>query len=115
MVYNSQPMYDYFKRKFISWKTASGRMASYVPVIRGKEKVLEELRADASLLKTDVCPYIKEAGYIQSKNVLLQAAEGLAGWEIQFPIAGTLDIVMGALLDLCGYYRRGDALIVKGL
>ena len=65
------------------------------------------MEVDASLLKSEVCPYIGEAGYVQSKSILLQAAEGFAGWEIQFPILGTLDIVMGALLDLCGFYRRG--------
>ncbi len=63
----------------------------------------------------EVCPYIKETGYVQSKNVLAQAAEGIADIWIHFPVSGTLDIVMGALLDVCGFYRRGDSLIIKGL
>ena len=108
-------MYDYFRRKFTSWQVTNGRMTSHVPIVGGKERVLTELRNDGTFLKMEVCPYIKEAGYVQSKNVLLQAAEGFAGWEIQFPVLGTLDIVMGAMLDLCGFYRRGNALIIKGL
>ncbi|MEM0134650.1 MAG: hypothetical protein QXU18_05400 [Thermoplasmatales archaeon] len=115
MTYNPQPTYDYFRRKFTSWQIENGKMASYVPVLGGKEKVLHELEVDASLLKSEACLYIREVGYAQSKNILLQAAEGFAGLEIRFPILGTLDIVMGSLLDLCGYYRRGNALIIKGL
>ena len=112
---DSEPMYDYFRKKFAYWNATNGRMTSHVPIIGGKEKVIRELEVDASLLKSEVCPYIGEAGYVQSKNILLQAAEGFAGWEIQFPILGTLDIVMGALLDLCGFYRRGNALMTKGI
>lgn len=115
MVNKSEPMYNFFKKTFTTWQHSDGRMASHVPVIGGRSKVLNELGADSSLLKADVCPYIKEAGYTQSKNVLLQAAEGLAGTEIKFPVVGTADIIMGALLDLCGYYKSGDSLIIKGL
>lgn len=115
MAGSSQPMYNYFRDKFTTWKNVNGRMTSYVPVIGGKDKVLNELKQDAGELKVEVCPYIKEAGYIQSKNVLVQAAEGIADIWIQFPFTGTLDIVMGALLDLCGFYRRGNSLIEKGL
>ena len=88
---------------------------SYVLDGATKDRVLNELKQDAGELKVEVCPYIKEAGYIQSKNVLVQAAEGIADIWIQFPFTGTLDIVMGALLDLCGFYRRGNSLIEKGL
>ncbi len=40
MAGNSQLMYAYFRSKFTIWKNTNGRMASYVPVLGGKEKIL---------------------------------------------------------------------------
>ena len=70
---------------------------------------------DTNLLKNYVCPYIQQAGYAQSRNLILQAAERIGGIFLDFPLFSTVDIILGALMDVCGLTRQGDALILMGL
>lgn len=112
---NRESFYNYFHDKFRAWKNMDGSIERHVPTPGGKEKIIIELGRDATFLKNNVCPYLKEAGYIQSKNVLIQAAEGMAGMLAHFPITGSFDVTMGALIFVCGYRRQGLNLILDGL
>jgi len=110
-----RPMLQYLRGKFKLWKQESERLEKQAPMMVGKKKILEDLEKDADILKASVCPYIKEAGYAQARSTVLQAAEGLVSNDVNFPVVGTVDIVLGALLDTCGYVRRGDSLLEADL
>ena len=112
---NQNATLEYFKEKFNLWNSESGSLRKYIPLIGGKKKIIKELDKDAEILKTSVCPYIKQAGYLQAKSTLLQAAEGLTGNTLNFPVVGVIDLVLGALLDACGYVKRGDSLLEADL
>lgn len=115
MTANKDSLYSYFKDKFREWKRADGSIERHVPWPGGKEKIIAELKRDAAHLKSEVCPYLKEAGYIQSKNVLIEAAEDAAGKLAHFPVTGAFDVTLGALIFVCGYRRQGLDLIVEGI
>ncbi|MHB1709042.1 MAG: hypothetical protein ACYCT2_06175 [Thermoplasmataceae archaeon] len=112
---NQNATLEYFKEKFNLWNSESGSLRKYIPLIGGKKKIIKELDKDAEILKNTVCPYIKRVGYLQAKSTLLQAAEGLTGNELNFPVVGVIDLVLGSLLDACGYVKRGDSLLEADL
>lgn len=107
-------VYSYLRPKFEKWKSTSGWIDWYVNYFWGRGKVTSEFADDFRIIKADVCPYISQAGYAQSRNLILQAAEGLAGIFFGFPVLGSADVILGILMDVCGLTRQGDALILKG-
>ena len=115
MTVNENNLYQYFTNKFRDWKNMDGSIERHVPTPGGKEKVIAELQQDADYLKASVCPYLKEAGYDQSKSVLIKATEGALGFLTNFPVTGTIDVTLGALIYVCGYKRKGLQLIVDAL
>ena len=98
--------YNYIRGKFELWSQIDGSPERHVPVIGGKEKVRDEFLDDLAQLRITMCPYIREVGYDQSKNLILRAAEGIAGYFFNFPLLGTADLVMAALIEACGYSRH---------
>ncbi len=112
---NTQVPYAYLRERFQAWKNSEGSLEKHVPVITGKQKLVKEFNGDIQRVKIEVCPFIKELGYTQSKSLVLQAAEGLAGFAFDFPVVGTADLTLGALMDVCGFKKRGDSLIENGL
>ena len=111
---NQQDAFSYLRSKFQNWYQQSGKLERYVDP-RHKSGLVAEFQKDASAMHGSVCPYIREAGYYQSKNLIIRAAEGLVGRFFNFPILSTSDIILGALMDACGYKRHGDRLIEKSL
>lgn len=111
---DQQAAFSYLSSRFQSWYQQSGKLEKYVDP-RHRSGIVDEFQKDASAIHSSVCPYIREAGYYQSKNLIVRAAEGLAGIFFGFPLYSTADIILGALMDVCGYKRQGDRLIEKGL
>ena len=107
--------YNYLRPKFEQWKAKSGNVWWYVAVHGGRAGLINEFMNDINLVKSYVCPYIRQAGYAQSRNLILQAAEGIAGIFFDFRLKSTVDIILGALMDVCGLMRQGDELILRGL
>lgn len=112
---NSQIPYSYLRPRFEQWKAQSGNVWWYVATHGSKQGLVNEFLNDISLVKSNVCPYIREAGYLQSRNLILQIAEGIGGIFFNFPFLSTADIILGALMVVCGLTRQGDTLILKGL
>ncbi len=104
---------DYLRRTFGAWRKQDGTLKRHVKA-RKRSGLAADFEKDASEVRTAVCPFIKEAGYAQSKSMLLKAGEGLAGLILNFQFESAADIVLGALMDVCGYKREGDRLIEKG-
>ena len=106
---------SYLRQKFEQWKAKSGSVWWYVATHGRRDGLRNEFMNDINLLKSYVCPYIQQAGYAQSRNLILQAAEGIAGIFFNFSLWSTVDIILDALMDVCGLTSQGDALILKGL
>ncbi len=104
---------DYLKRIFGEWEKQDGTLKRHVRA-RKRSGLAADFKKDSAEVRATVCPYIKEAGYAQSKSILLKAGEGLAGLILNFQLESAADIVLGALLDVCGYKKEGDKLIEKG-
>jgi hypothetical protein len=111
---NQQDAFSYLRSKFQNWYQQSGKLERYVDP-RHKSGLVAEFQKDASAMHSSVCPYIREAGYYQSKSLIVRAAEGLAGLFFGFPLYSTADIILGALMDVCGYARQGDRLIERSI
>ena len=111
---DQQAAFSYLRSKFQSWHQQSGKLEKYVDP-RHRSGIVDEFHKDASAIHSSVCPYIREAGYYQSKNLIVRAAEGLAGIFFGFPLYSTADIILGALMDVCGYARQGDRLIERSI
>lgn len=111
---NQQLAYDYLRNKFQEWNRSGGNLENYVNS-RKMQGVEDEFQKDVTEVKRTVCPYIKEIGHAQSKSLIVQAAEGLAGNFFGFPVISTADIILGALMKVCGFVRQGDNLIQKGV
>lgn len=111
---NRQAAYNYLRGKFQTWNQQTGKLERHVDP-RKRDGIASELRHDINEVRAAVCPYIKDVGYAQSKSLIVQAAEGLTGSFFGFPLISTADVILGALMDVCGYVRRGDALILSGL
>ncbi len=112
---NTQIPYNYLRGLFQTWKDNDGTLERHVPILIGRQKLVKEFNADVKTVKANVCPYIKELGYAQSRSLILWAAEGLAGFAFDFPLVGTADLTLGALMDVCGFKKQGDQLIERGL
>lgn len=111
---DQQTVYNYIRGKFEYWYQQSGKLERYVDS-RHKSGLVTEFQKDASAIHISICPYIREAGYYQSKSLIVRAAEGLAGIFFGFPLYSTADVILGALMDVCGYTRRGDRLIERSI
>lgn len=111
---NQQIPYNYLRNRFQEWNRTSGHLEKYVDP-KKRQGLANEFQKDVIEVKQSVCPYIREMGYTQSKSLIVQAAEGLAGTFFGFPILSTADIVLGALMDVCGFVKQGDRLIQKGV
>ena len=114
-MFDPQIPLSYLRPKFEKWKAASGNVWWYVATHGRRAGLRDEFTIDINLLKNYVCPYIQQAGYAQSRNLILKAAERIGGIFLDFPLFSTVDIILGALMDVCGLTRQGDALILKGL
>lgn len=105
--------YNYLREKFQLWNQIQGpHLENYVNP-RGRSGIAGEFQHDVTQISRSVCPFIKEVGYEQSKSLIAKAAEGLAGWFFSFPIRSTADIILGALMDVCGYKKQGNRLMEK--
>ncbi len=105
--------HDYLKETFETWKKQDGTLKRHIRA-RKQPGLVADFQKDAAKVRAAVCPYIRDAGYAQSKSMLLKAGEGLAGLIFSFQIGSAADTVLGALMDVCGYRREGDRLIEKG-
>ena len=114
-MFDPQIPLSYLRPKFVQWKATSGNVWWYVATHRRRVGLRDEFTIDINLLKNYVCPYIQQAGYAQSRNLILKAAERIGGIFLDFPLFSTVDIILGALMDVCGLTRQGDALTLKGL
>ena len=111
---DQQAAYSYLRDKFQNWYHQSGKLEKYVNP-RHKSGLVAEFQKDASAMHSSVCPYIREAGYYQSKSLIVRAAEGLAWIFFGFPFYSTSDVILGALMDVCGYTKKGDSLIERSI
>lgn len=105
--------YSYLRGKFQLWNQIQGpHLENYVDP-RGRSGIASEFQHDIAQISRSICPFIKEVGYAQSKSLIVKAAEGLAGSFFGFPIRSTADIILGALMDVCGYTKQGNRLIER--
>jgi hypothetical protein len=111
---DQQNGYNYLRGKFTQWYQETGRLEKHVDP-RKRAGIAAEFRQDLQNVKANVCPYIKDAGYFQSKSLIVKAAEGFVGIFFGFPLYSTADIILQSLIDVCGFVRRGDNLVERGL
>lgn len=103
MANKSSPLYNYSKRKFISWRRENKKFDTHIPVLFPRKQIAKEFLTDSEELKQKVCPYIRKASKIKAKDEVLQAVEDVADITLKIPISKVATIALDALNLACRY------------
>jgi hypothetical protein len=106
---NVDVLYAYFQEKGSQWRKIGGSVENYIRMT-GRGGLAQEFQADGNFRNT-VCPYFKTLGELQLRATVVKSLEGLVGVAFGVPLIGTMDIVIGAIADACGYKTIGDQLL----
>ena len=103
------PLYAYFQNKGAEWRSLSGSVEAHLSS-RGRSGIASEFSRDPSYASI-VCPYFRQLGELQLRSEVVRSLEGYVGAAFGLPLAGTMDILIGAIADACGYKTVGDQLL----
>ena len=104
-------VYGYFLGKANEWKTKSGTPQAYIRQ-KGREGLREEFSNDPAFRQ--VCTYANSLSESQMTSSVQKSFEGAVGLIFGIPLVGELDIVLGAIEDVCGNLFVGRKLLTVG-
>jgi hypothetical protein len=106
---------DYFNRKISDWNTIQPHYNHLMYIrTRGKPGLVVEFRSDPSYEGT-VCAYLSAYASGKEKDALSTVLKDALSLFEGDPIPAELDILIGAVLEACGYTNKGIGLLEIGL
>lgn len=108
---NQYEVIEYFSRKGDEWSKYDS-LEKYIKQ-KGRNGLAEEFRNDRDF--DVVCQYANEVGELQLRSDITKSVEDLVGAIFGFPFAGALDVIIGAIEDVCGKKFIAGKLIKGGL
>lgn len=110
-------IYEYFYNKFLEWQyKGNGDYKAYIKNA-GRNGLKQEFLNDKKF-KSEVCEFLKKYAETQERQNITDAALSViestaieATGEI--PVIDVINIVVGAVLDACGYTKTGNKLLVE--
>lgn len=109
---NVQEVNRYFKNKSRGWVSASGSVENYLKQ-KGRPGMKSEFAGDPNFHV--VCKYLEQVGELQLKSDVAKSLEEIVSGVFGFPLVGSLDILIGAAVEACGYKPLGDQIIESAL
>ncbi len=96
---------EYLLNKFREWQVkGKGDYRNYVRQAK-VDGIKKDLLSDEKF-KQEVCSYLKTYAKGQEKESILSVIQGIAN-----PDKDILEIIVGGILDACGYKETGNALV----
>ena len=106
---------DYFSRKISEWNTIQPHYNHLMYIrTRGKPALVAEFRADVTFENT-VCAYLSAYASGKEKDALSTVLKDALSLFEGDPIPAELDILIGAILEACGYTNKRMGLLEIGL
>lgn len=109
---DSQTAALYFRRKFSEWKEGDGSAVAHIQRL-GRTGLAGEFRRDPSF--RGVCEFVQLAGRAQLRSAAYKGAEGVFSDLLGVPLAPTIEIVLAAVADACGYNTEANDLATAAI
>ena len=103
----------YFKQKALVWSRTDGSAETHIRRL-GRRGLAGELSSDPAFAPV-VCAYVHQVSELQLRSEIARSLESLVSIVFGVPLVGTLDVVIGAIADACGFKTIGDKLIEAAL
>lgn len=102
---------DYFRKKYQMWSSAHPHydVKKYINS-KGKTGLIQEFRND-SLFSKVICPYLAQYAKGKEKDEMKSIFNDTLALLQGDAMPVEMDLVVGAVLEACGYTKKGSGLI----